>query len=109
MAFHTDNGTFMRANDLGHIAQGLLGFGPFYGGTQTDAYRKQLNEFIRTSGIFDGVIDFEAAVLDPATGAMMEVFTPNSDGGPGDWLHPNRIGLQAMGAAIDLSLLNLDK
>ena len=84
-------------------------YGPFYGGTQTDAYRKQLNEFIRTSGIFDGVIDFEAAVLDPATGAMMEVFTPNSDGGPGDWLHPNRIGLQAMGAAIDLSLLNLDK
>ena len=82
-------------------------YGPYYGGTQTDTYRKVLNEFIRTSGTFDGVIDFEAALLDPATGAMKDVYIPNSDGGPGDWLHPNRIGLQAMGAAIDPAVLNL--
>ncbi len=39
---------------------------------------------------------------------MHEVYTPNSDGGPGDWLHPNRIGLQAMAAAIDPAALKLE-
>jgi lysophospholipase L1-like esterase len=43
----------------------------------------------------------EAATLDPATGAMREQFVPNSAGGLGDYLHPNRGGYQAMGEAVD--------
>ncbi len=74
-----------------------------YGAAPIDAKRKQDNEFIRKAGIFDGVIDFDAATLDPATGELKPEFQPNSTtGGPGDKLHPNRAGYAAMGEAVDL-------
>ncbi len=68
--------------------------------------RKKLNEFIRSSGVFDGVADFDLATTDIQTGGMRAEFVPdNTVGGPGDKLHPNRLGYQTMGMAIDLSLL----
>jgi lysophospholipase L1-like esterase len=68
-----------------------------------DEKRKKLNAFIRTSGVFDGVADFDRATTDPQTGGMKAEFIPdNTVGGPGDKLHPNRMGYQAMGMAIDL-------
>ncbi len=67
--------------------------------------RQAVNAFIRTSGIFDAVADFDAATVDPKTGALREEFVPNSTvGGAGDRLHPNRAGYQAMGHAIDLKI-----
>jgi lysophospholipase L1-like esterase len=75
------------------------------GYAKADAGRKQLNDFIRTSGTFDAVIDFEAAIIDPATGGMKDQYAPNSMGGPGDYLHPNHGGYLAMGEAIDLKAL----
>jgi len=58
------------------------------------------------SGLFDGVIDFDKATLDPQTGGLKPEFVPDSTtGGPGDKLHPNRAGYLAMGMAIDLDLL----
>ena len=80
-------------------------FGPAYGGSKANDLRKLLNEAIRSSKIFDGVVDFEAATIDPASGALRQAFAPNSMGGPGDYLHPNRTGYQAMGEAIPLELL----
>lgn len=77
-----------------------------HGFAEQDQKRRQLNEFMRTSGVFDGVADFDKVVTDPQTGAMRAEFVPdNTVGGPGDKLHPNRLGYQAMGAAIDLGLL----
>jgi lysophospholipase L1-like esterase len=77
-----------------------------HGFPEQDAKRKALNEFIRTSGLFDGVIDFDKATLDPGTGSLKPEFVPESTtGGPGDKLHPNRAGYHAMGMAIDLDLL----
>lgn len=71
-----------------------------------DAKRKDLNEFIRRSGLFDGVADFDRATLDPRTGELKPEFVPdNTLGGPGDKLHPNRLGYQAMGMAVDLEML----
>ncbi|WP_315833365.1 GDSL-type esterase/lipase family protein [Bradyrhizobium prioriisuperbiae] len=68
--------------------------------------RKALNEVIRTSGLFDGIVDFDKATLDPQTGGLKPEFVPDSTtGGPGDKLHPNRTGYLAMGQVIDLSLL----
>ena len=74
------------------------------GGTpEANARRKAVNEFIRTSGVFDSVADFDAATTDPATGSLKAEFQPNSStGGPGDLLHPNRAGYQAMGNAVDI-------
>lgn len=72
-----------------------------------DARRRKLNEFVRTGGVFDGVADFDRATTDPGTGAMKAEFVPdNTVGGPGDKLHPNRLGYQAMGMSIDLGLFD---
>ena len=72
---------------------------PNYFSPEKEVKRKAVNEWIRTSRGFDGVIDFEKAVRDPANPDHM---LPSYDGG--DHLHPGDAGYQAMGNAIDLSL-----
>jgi lysophospholipase L1-like esterase len=67
-----------------------------------EAIRKAVNEWIRTSGAFDGFIDFEAAVRDPN---HPDTFLPADD--PGDHLHPNDAGYKVMGDAIDLKLFTI--
>jgi lysophospholipase L1-like esterase len=80
------------------------------GTPEQEEKRKALNEFIRTSGLFDGVADFDKATVDSATGGLRAEFVPESTtGGAGDKLHPNRAGYAAMGMAIDLSLLDKSK
>ena len=77
-----------------------------HGFAEQNDKRKALNEFIRTSGVFDGVVDFDKATLDAATGELKAEFVPESTtGGPGDKLHPNRAGYLAMGNSIDLDML----
>ena len=74
------------------------------GGTpEANERRKSVNQFIRTGGVFDAVADFDAATTDSASGSLKAEFQPNSSlGGPGDLLHPNRAGYQAMGNALDV-------
>lgn len=65
--------------------------------------RESLNGWIRESGVFDAVIDFDEAVRDPEDpGRLREEF----DVGPqsGDGLHPNPLGYQAMADVIPLDL-----
>ena len=77
-----------------------------HGSAEEDRKRKELNDWIRTSGTFDAVVDFDAATIDSATGQLRAEFVPDSTaGGPGDRLHPNRAGYLAMANAIDLKLL----
>jgi lysophospholipase L1-like esterase len=77
-----------------------------HGTPDVDARRKIVNEFIRNGRVFDGVADFDAATIDPATGTLRPEFQPGSStGGPGDRLHPNRAGYQAMANSIDLAQL----
>ena len=77
-----------------------------HGSPEQDDKRRALNAFIKASGVFDGVADFDAATLDPATGEMKPQFVPESTtGGPGDKLHPNRAGYLAMGNSIDLDVV----
>jgi lysophospholipase L1-like esterase len=81
-----------------------------HGRVEVDAKRKALNEFLRTSKIFDGVIDFDAVTFDAATGEIKAAMQPNSStGGPGDKLHPNRAGYAAMGNAIALEKITTHK
>jgi lysophospholipase L1-like esterase len=65
-----------------------------------EAKREAVNDWIRTSGAFDGVIDFDAVVRDPSDPL---VINPPFDSG--DHLHPNDAGYQAMANAIPLRLL----
>ncbi len=77
-----------------------------HGFPEQDEKRKALNTFIRTSKLFDDVVDFEKATLDPATGGLKAEMIPDSTaGGPGDKLHPNRAGYHAMGMAVDLAVM----
>jgi len=65
-----------------------------------EATRQTVNQWIRTSGAFDAVFDFDAAVRDPSHPAQFR------DGyHSGDHLHPSATGYRAMADAIDLSIL----
>ncbi len=80
---------------------------PGYGTADTDNRRHALNDMIRKPGLFDAVVDFDAATIDPRTGELRPDFVPPSTtGGVGDKLHPNRAGYLAMGNAIELRLLS---
>jgi lysophospholipase L1-like esterase len=72
---------------------------PGYYSPEKDAKRHAVNDWIRTSGKFDGVVDFDKATQDPQNPSQ---FLPAYDSG--DHLHPRDDGYKAMGAAIDLSL-----
>jgi len=63
-------------------------------------HREAVNTWIRTSGAFDGVIDFDAVMRDPANPLRLN---PAYDSG--DHLHPNDAGYQAMADAINLDML----
>ena len=77
---------------------------PTHGRSEVDERRKALNQRLKSSKLFDGVIDFDAVTGDPATGELKAEYQPNSStGGPGDKLHPNRAGYAAMGNEIDLA------
>ena len=70
-----------------------------YYSPEKDSKRKAVNEWIRTSNSFDGVIDFDKAIRDPANPGRM---LPAYDGG--DHLHPGDAGYKAMADSIDLAL-----
>jgi len=90
---------------LGATIVSSLGSATAHGTPEADAERQAINTFIRSAGAFDGVVDFDLATRDSQTGGLRAAFQPNSTtGGPGDRLHPNRAGYQAMGNAVDLDL-----
>jgi lysophospholipase L1-like esterase len=73
--------------------------GAAYFTAEGEEKRKALNQWIRTSGAYDGVIDFDMVVRDPsAPGRIKSAFDS------GDHLHPNDAGYKAMGESIDLAL-----
>jgi lysophospholipase L1-like esterase len=61
--------------------------------------RQTINKWIRTCGLFDAVVDFDAVVRDSARPIRMR---PDFD--PGDHIHPNDVGNQAMADAFDLRI-----
>jgi lysophospholipase L1-like esterase len=61
--------------------------------------RKEVNVWIRTSGAFDSVIDFESAVRSPENPNKFRLEFDS-----GDNLHPNDAGYKAMADAVDLSV-----
>lgn len=72
---------------------------PGYYSEAKEAVRQAVNQWIRTSGAFDGVIDFDAVLRD--SGHPSRLLPRYSSP---DHLHPNDAGYQAMADAIDLTL-----
>jgi lysophospholipase L1-like esterase len=75
-------------------------YGADYGTPSGEAQRQVLNTWIRTSGAFDGVVDFDAALRDPADPVRLRAAYDS-----GDHLHPSDAGYRAMAEAVDLGRL----
>jgi lysophospholipase L1-like esterase len=96
---------FRQLIDRAHAA-GLKVYGatitPFEGSpdytAEGEADRQAMNGFIR-SGAFDGVVDFDAALRDPARPTHLRADTESNG-----HLHPNDAGYRVMGDSIDLAL-----
>lgn len=77
---------------------------PIYGwrtyDAQRDLLRESFNDWMRQSALFDGVIDFDQAVRDPAFSAA---FAPGFDSG--DHLHPSEAAYKAMADAVPVDVL----
>ena len=82
-----------EGTNLGAIA-------PDYYSPEKNARRQAINEFIRSGGGSDGVIDFEAAVRDPGHPLQLLARFKGADN-----LHLTDAGYQAMAAAVNLALL----
>lgn len=67
---------------------------------RSESARQTINAFIRDSGAFDAVVDFDRATLDPARPEAMR-----TDFARDDRLHPNDAGYEAMAEAVDLSAI----
>ena len=78
---------------------------PFAGAAYYDekgeAIRQAVNQWIRTSGAFDALVDFDAVVRDPKNPKQIRAEFNISD-----HLHPNDAGYKAMADAIDLSIFS---
>jgi lysophospholipase L1-like esterase len=71
-------------------------YGGDYGTPAGEAQRQLVNAWIRTSGSFDGVIDFDKALRDPTNPTyLLPAYM-------GDFLHPNDAGYQKMADTVDL-------
>jgi lysophospholipase L1-like esterase len=92
----------VRAHD--HGLKVILGTilpydGAAYFRADGEAARQAVNQWIRSQREADGVIDFDAAIRDPAKPSRMR-----PDLQSGDWLHPNDAGYRVMGDAVPLAL-----
>ncbi|MDN7676214.1 SGNH/GDSL hydrolase family protein [Burkholderia oklahomensis] len=65
-----------------------------------ETIRRQVNEWIRTSGAFDGVVDFDVALRDPAKPSELQRRYNSGDG-----IHPSDAGYAAMADAVPLERL----
>jgi lysophospholipase L1-like esterase len=65
--------------------------------------RQAVNDWIRTGGEYDAVIDFDAALRDPARPGRL-----SAEYDSGDHLHPNDAGAEALAAAVPLRLFSPD-
>jgi lysophospholipase L1-like esterase len=96
----------VRAHERGMRVYGatMLPFGgSFYDASDRRAARDRINEWVRRAGSFDAVIDFDAALRDPANPSRLR-----GDSDSGDHLHPNEDGYRLMADAIDLALFRTD-
>jgi lysophospholipase L1-like esterase len=91
-----------RAHARGVMVYGatILPFGgSMYDSPEREAARRTVNEWIRTAGAFDAVVDLDAAMRHPANPSRLR-----ADADTGDHLHPNEVGHQMMADAVDLRL-----
>jgi lysophospholipase L1-like esterase len=98
--------TVARAHTFGIAVFGctilpFVGSSFYHPGAQVEADRQAINKWIRATGHFDAVIDFDRLMADPAAPDRMLAKYDS-----GDHLHPSPQGYAAMANAIPLALFN---
>jgi len=78
--------------------------GAAYYSDKGEEIRTAYNQWIRTGGAFDAVVDFDKATRDPANPKQIR-----ADYNITDHLHPNDAGYKAMADAVDLSIFTRKK
>lgn len=86
---------------MGATITPYAGSGYYHPGPLSEADRQAVNQWIRTSGHFDAVIDFDSVIRDPE---HPDHILPAYD--CGDHLHPSPAGYKVMGDAIPLALFD---
>ena len=82
---------------------------PFRGSTllswtpDSEQKRQAINQWIRASGAYDGVIDFDEVLRDKGDPTRLDPSFASEDG-----VHPNDAGYEAMASAVDLDLLRFE-
>jgi lysophospholipase L1-like esterase len=71
---------------------------------EKEVKRQAVNAWIRTSGEYDGVIDFDRVLRDPTSPTKIRALYDSGDHG-----HPNDLGYNALANAIDLKLFRNDQ
>jgi lysophospholipase L1-like esterase len=73
--------------------------GAMYWSPEGETHRQKINQWIRTSGEFDGVLDFDAVLRDPAKPSQIAKGLHM-----GDYLHGSDAGYRVVADSIDLRL-----
>ena len=84
---------------LGGTLTPYVGSTYYHPGPRSEADREKLNTWIRASGVFDGIIDFDKMLRDPAEPDRLD---PDADSG--DHLHPGPKGYRRMAEGVPLDL-----
>jgi lysophospholipase L1-like esterase len=93
-------GVKIYAGTLTPFANSNPGYGGNFGTAKGEALREQVNNWILTSGAFNGVINFAKTVQDPYNPQFL-----NPVYNSGDSLHPGDVGYEAMADAIPLGFV----
>jgi lysophospholipase L1-like esterase len=89
-----------RARGVRAIGATLTPFeGQAYYTASRENVRKRFNDWMRSSGAYDAVLDFDQVLRDPARATRLRAIYDS-----GDHLHPNNAGYQAMAQAVPLGL-----
>lgn len=89
-----------HSQDIKVFGATLMPFGgSFYDGPEREEARQTVNDWIRTSGAFDAVVDLDKALRDPDNPSQLLTAADT-----GDHLHPNETGHRLMAEAVDLAL-----
>lgn len=89
----------LKLTVIGGTITPFVGNDYYHPDAAAEAARQAINDWIRTPGHFDAVIDFDRVVRDPA---RPDRLLPAYDSG--DHLHPSMAGYRAMAEAVPLAL-----
>ncbi len=85
---------------IGATVTPYVGSGYYQPAPHNEEDRQALNQWIRSAGVFDAVVDFDAALRDPAQPERLQKALDVGDG-----LHPSIAGYRAMADAVPLDAL----